>query len=631
MYLLNTMEYIYRTNLFFFLVAFGIALVLAGRVWPLRNRPHGRIFILLMAVLSGWFLLVFIQGASLYPAIKIASLKLSYLFSGGASVLWIIFIIVFIEKEKILNKDIVIISSIVPFITNILVWTNNAHRLMWKSIEIDSGYFPPFILENFGTWYWVNMAYDAFIVFLGIVALIVYLHYKGLYQSRNKLLLYCGLIVLMGHLLYVVRLKFFEYLNPIPVTFALAGIVLFIAIIRYRLFDFMPIAYMEIFRNINTGIIVLNVNDIILDANPYIERITGKKVKEMLDRPLIEIFPELKLGGAELFSKNGETKNLRERQELLVEETHFQRCFEVSISPIFNPKPIGKLVIFHDVTDRKKAEEEALARLRLQVEIETLEKANELLEEKVKERTKQLEEALNIAEKANRAKSEFLASMSHELRTPLTAIIGFSQVLQEEYFGKLNDKQQDYVKDIIDSGMHLLSLINDILDISRIEAGQISLNLEKVEVENLVQECVELFSEQANRKSITLKAVFEGVHDIKVALDSRRIKQVIFNLLANAIKFTHAGGEVKVEVKRNMSEIMVSVTDTGIGIEMEEQKKIFEPFYQVKNSLSGKTPGTGLGLSICKNIIEQHKGKVWVESEGLNKGSRFIFTVPIEI
>jgi PAS domain S-box-containing protein len=277
-----------------------------------------------------------------------------------------------------------------------------------------------------------------------------------------------------------------------------------------------------------------------------------------------------------------------------------------------------------EVTQLKQADIELT---RLYEETKSL---NLQLEARVKERTKQLEEAVTAAKVASQAKSEFLASMSHELRTPLTAIIGFSQVLQEQYLGNLNEKQAEYVSDIVDSGKHLLALINDILDLSKVEAGKMELDISSVKIKDLLQNSLVMIKEKALAHSISLETqTAEDIEGLEIMADERKLKQVMFNLLSNAVKFTPDGGAIKVEGRREGEELIISVSDTGVGISSQEQKRIFEEFYQVSGGVKDKTPGTGLGLSLTKGIVEMHGGRIWVESEGLGKGSRFTFTLPI--
>ncbi len=229
-------------------------------------------------------------------------------------------------------------------------------------------------------------------------------------------------------------------------------------------------------------------------------------------------------------------------------------------------------------------------------------------------------------EAASRHKSEFLANMSHELRTPLNAVIGFSEVLSERMFGDLNEKQEEYLKDIQASGQHLLSLINDILDLSKIEAGKMELELSDCDLPMTIDNALMLIRERAARRSIALNtAVDERLGQIRA--DERKIRQVLLNLLSNAIKFTPEGGRIDVHAVPRDGMVEVSVTDTGVGIAPEDQEAVFEEFRQVGTS-DKKVEGTGLGLALSRKFIELHGGKIWVESQ-VGEGSTFTFTVPV--
>jgi signal transduction histidine kinase len=228
-------------------------------------------------------------------------------------------------------------------------------------------------------------------------------------------------------------------------------------------------------------------------------------------------------------------------------------------------------------------------------------------------------------EAASRHKSEFLANMSHELRTPLNAIIGFSQVLREEMFGEVNEKQAEYLDDIISSGNHLLALINDILDLSKVEAGQVELEVAPFSLREALERGVVMVRERATKDAVRVALATDPEVDV-VEGDERRIRQVIFNLLSNAVKFTPAGGAVDVSAVRADGEVRVSVTDSGPGIAPEDQDRIFEAFQQTDAGIEQRE-GTGLGLAVSKRLIEFHGGRIWVEST-LGNGSTFVFTLP---
>ncbi len=275
-----------------------------------------------------------------------------------------------------------------------------------------------------------------------------------------------------------------------------------------------------------------------------------------------------------------------------------------------------------------------------------LERLNQALVAEVAERTRaqeRLGEATIAAEVANRAKSEFLAGMSHELRTPLGAILGFSELLAERRFGDLNAKQEEYVRDIMASGQHLLSLINDILDLSKVEAGKMELELSAVPIAPLVEGSLVMVKEKCLKHGITLAAdIHPSVAGIVATADERRLKQILFNLLSNAAKFTPVGGAITIGARLSdggaapgppdadsTATLEISVADTGIGVAPEHQEKIFGAFVQVPGSAPHKTPGTGLGLALAKRMVELYGGRIWVESEGAGQGSTFRFTLPL--
>jgi signal transduction histidine kinase len=228
-------------------------------------------------------------------------------------------------------------------------------------------------------------------------------------------------------------------------------------------------------------------------------------------------------------------------------------------------------------------------------------------------------------ETASQHKSEFLANMSHELRTPLNAIIGFSEVLDDRMFGELNDKQAEYVRVILTSGRHLLSLINDILDLSKVEAGRMELDLGTFNLRGALENALTLVRERAMRHGLTLDLTVEEALEDLVA-DERKFKQVLLNLLSNAVKFTPEGGRIDVRALAANGTVEVSVTDTGVGIAPEDQEAIFEEFRQVGHA-ERKREGTGLGLALARKFVELHGGRLWVKSE-IGRGSTFTFSLP---
>jgi signal transduction histidine kinase len=238
----------------------------------------------------------------------------------------------------------------------------------------------------------------------------------------------------------------------------------------------------------------------------------------------------------------------------------------------------------------------------------------------------EIEDKSRQLEAASQHKSEFLANMSHELRTPLNAIIGFSEVLAARMFGAVNAKQAEYLQDILESGQHLLSLINDILDLSKIEAGRMELEAADFDLPSAIDNALILVRERASRHGIALASTVDERLGL-IRGDERKVKQVLLNLLSNALKFTPEGGRIDVRAALREGRAEVSVADTGVGIAPEDQEAVFEEFRQV-GTADKKVEGTGLGLALSRKFVELHGGRIWVESEP-GRGSTFTFTLPV--
>jgi signal transduction histidine kinase/DNA-binding response OmpR family regulator len=304
-------------------------------------------------------------------------------------------------------------------------------------------------------------------------------------------------------------------------------------------------------------------------------------------------------------------------------------------------RPVRTFGTVQDITERKQAEQ--------------ILSLNEELERQVRERTAELEQARFQAEAANRAKSDFLANMSHELRTPLNSVIGFSEILLDNLYGQLNDKQHEYVTNIEGSGRHLLGLINDILDLSKVESGKMELEPCRFPLRQLLEGSMIMLREKALKHGIEMVLQVEPQADRVIEADERKLKQILFNLLSNAVKFTPNGGSVQVSARMiqgtrgedrednenileprtslleppssNLDFIEIAVADTGIGIRAEDLGKLFTPFQQLESGYTRRYDGTGLGLALTKRLVELHGGEIRVESE-LGKGSRFSFVIP---
>ena len=340
-------------------------------------------------------------------------------------------------------------------------------------------------------------------------------------------------------------------------------------------------------------IFVIDLDGKFLDVNPEACRVAGYSSEDILKKRISDFILPSRVDNYEVtFHKlqtegklSGEFPFINKTQDLFYLELHAVQI------------PGNKfLAICMDITERKKAEDEMLR-------------------------------AKIIAENANRTKNEFLANMSHELRTPLNSVIGFSDMLLGGAGGELSEKQLRYLTNISNSGKHLLSIINEILDISRIESGEMTINKQKILLGEVYEEIHSILKQLADNKSIDFQMPLES-EETYVYADKVKLKQIFYNLVTNAIKFTEKGGSVLIDSTIDDKFVHISVIDNGIGIDSEGMKRLFNPFVQLDSSESRKYEGTGLGLALSKELVNLHGGDIWAESEP-GKGSTFTFTIPV--
>ena len=374
--------------------------------------------------------------------------------------------------------------------------------------------------------------------------------------------------------------------------------------------------------SIGDAVIATDIMGKITFMNPVAEALTGWNRRDAIHRPIRSVFniineqtrqnaenPVEKVLGSGLIAG-------RMGNAILICPDGREVPVDHSGAPIKTEdgRITGVVLVFRDITERKVAEE-------------VVRNYSLSLEETVKKRTAELEAAKERAESADRLKSAFLATMSHELRTPLNSIIGFSGIMLQEKAGALNQEQKKQLGIVQNSGRHLLSLINDILDLSRIEAGQLAIDYEYFDFQEVVVNVKEMVEPSAISKGLSFN--ISGVHEIgEIRSDKQRIKQILLNLVNNAIKFTEAGS-ISIRCRRNNNFVTIEIADTGIGIKKENIDKLFNPFIRIESDLTRKYEGSGLGLSICRKLLEKLHGEITVNSE-YGAGSAFTITFPVE-
>jgi PAS domain S-box-containing protein len=368
--------------------------------------------------------------------------------------------------------------------------------------------------------------------------------------------------------------------------------------------------FRELIENAPDAILQVDSTGAIVIANRTAEMMFGYSREELMFKSIDMLVPEANrgrhAGHREAFAAAGVTRPMGQGLNLYARRKNgTQFPVEISLSPIRMESSINVTAVIRDVTERKEIEQR----------VRTLQESY----------MTELEARHKEAERLNQLKSEFMASVSHELRTPLHTIIGFAELLEEEAEGPLNEKQRRFLHHIHSDSEHLLGLINDVLDLSRIEAGGLNLRTESLSLEAVISETVNSIRPYADSRSVSLRASKDL--DLHVMADPMRFRQILSNLLSNGVKFTPAGGEVWIDASADESFVTITVSDTGVGIPVEECVRIFDKFYQVGSTPIGVREGTGLGLAICRQLVEMHGGKIWVDSQP-QQGSHFHFTLP---
>ncbi len=368
--------------------------------------------------------------------------------------------------------------------------------------------------------------------------------------------------------------------------------------------------FRELIEHAPDAILQIDTTGKIIVANMTAESMFGYTRDELLGSSVDLLVPEASRaahpGHRKAFAAAGVTRPMGQGLDLRARRKDGTEVpVEISLSPVKTNQGIYTTAAIRDVTERK----------RIEAQVRLLEKGY----------LQELETRKQEAERLNRLKSEFLASISHELRTPLHTIIGFSELLAEESEGPLNEEQRRFLGHIHRDSEHLLALINDVLDFSRIEAGGLDLHAEVLPLSEVISDAASAIRPSADVKGISM--ITDADSQVWILADRLRLRQVLYNLLSNAVKFTPGGGTISLGVAPAEEHfVCITVSDTGIGIADEERAQIFDKFYQVGVTTGGVREGTGLGLAICKQLVEMHGGRIWVESEP-GRGSRFHFTL----
>lgn len=602
-----------------------VAITLVFLAWQRIREPGAQAFMVAMAGVALWSFAYAFEVMNGTLAGKLPWHSLIYMASSILPAFWLLFLLQQEERPKWRMRLWMGLLMIEPVVYSFLTWTNDVilpwldapHHLLWHKIEVNYSAALPYLKIDRAIGFYLHTAYTYLLVVASMMIVM------RLLKRESSTLSYWQVISLVAGIFapIVANAAHLFQINPIPLNltpFALItmGIAVGWFAFRFELWDIIPAAHNAIFEHMHDGVIIINQKNLVIDLNPAALQLLSVAQEQVRRQSVAAIFPHW--------------QTLTELQLLLQERgpiapTAFElqwpdvtpRYIELWVSDLRDRRDRinGRLLTLRDVTKRREMEQ-------------ALVDERALLAQRVAERTADLSEANAQLERAARLKDEFMANMSHELRTPLNTILGLSEALQEQVYGTVTLRQKRALTNIEESGRHLLSLINDVLDVSKIEAGKLQVELSPVAVDSLCHSALNFIKQSVAKKQQELVLELDPI--VKVIYgDERRLKQILVNLLSNAVKFTPNSGRIGLRVQGNPDEefIQFTVWDTGVGIAAEDMGRLFEPFVQLDSRLARQYEGTGLGLALVYRMTKLHGGSISVES-AFGKGSRFTVSLP---
>ena len=573
-----------------------LSLWLAYAIW-IRRPGTGIVSLVTLAIgLAIWSIGDAMQLVVIPINLKIVSFHLSYLGISIAPAAWFVFMLEYIGKEKWVTKRLVTILSIEPILLQLFLLTNPLHNQLLSNVDVMQTEGLWVLDYSWETLFWIHVIYSYLLLLVSAILLI-----RASIRSPQ---LFHGQMTWLGVSVFSPWITNFIYLfgySPLPDYVDITPFAFIITVIasawglyRYQLMDIVPIARDVIVDNLDDGILVLDDMNRIVDVNKSVLKLIGRTSAEVIGQPITEFV----VNQEELLEKFSDIPQTDTEITFVVDGEN--RDFRLRISSIYNQQKqaTGRIVLIHDIT--------------------TLKEAN-----------RALQEANDAILETTRLKSQFLATMSHELRTPLNAIMGYTELQLSGMVGELSEIQYQYGERILSNSQHLLGLINDILDLSKIEAGRMTLNKEIIDLAPWASEIVEQNIVLADAKGLNFISQIDSNLPESFIGDSMRLRQIIVNLLSNAIKFTKTG-EVCLSFNRTSNDTWsIVVKDTGIGIAPHKLETIFDEFRQVDDSATREYGGTGLGLAIVRKLAMTMGGNIRVEST-LGEGSTFTVLLPIQ-
>jgi PAS domain S-box-containing protein len=619
-----------------------LSVLVAYIIWRRRHAPGAASLAILMGALALWTLAYALSLTGTTLAGQLFWANVAFFGIVVVPTSWLTFALAYSGRVERITPHLPLLL-IMPLATLAAVWTNEWHGLFRTTVfQVSTGAFV--VLEaRLGPLFWVHTTYSYVLLLIGTFLLLRNVFRMSPAYRRQAGWLLIGLAApWAGNFLYLSGLSPFPYLDLTPFAIAISGIALTWDLLRFGLFELVPIAHSTVFQNIAGGVIVLDAQSRIVDINPAALAFVRSGSQHVIGQSVGSAFTQQ----ADLIERYRDVNQVQE--ELVLDPGPHERAYDLRISPIYdrNGRLSGRVIVLYDITERRRAAAE-LQRQNEALTILAHENAQlyDAVQQELAER-KQTEVSLSLAkeaaEVANRAKGRFLGNMSHELRTPLTAILGYTTLLEVEarqqgYQAILGDVQRIQI-----AGQHLLALISDVLDLTRIEAEKLELHLEWFVIADLVQQVVATIEPLIEKNGNTL-AVECSPESGTMYADQNRVCQILLNLLGNAAKFTehgrialHVGLESPTPAEGaaliHGTSVCVSfeISDTGIGMSQEELRRVFDEFAQIDDSPSRKYGGSGLGLAISNRLCQLMGGTIRVTSEP-GKGSTFTITLPAQV
>jgi PAS domain S-box-containing protein len=565
-----------------------VSAALAGYIWQRRNRDGATALFALICAVTLWATCYAMQMASADLSRKLLWLYIQFIGVVSVPALWLSFSLYYTGRGAWLRTRPYLLA-IFPALTLLALWTNEYHHFFWHAIYLVETNDHNFLKTASNTGFWLHVGYSYILLLAGTHVLLRELaRTSGQFRSPLVAAIISVLAPWIGNALSIFDLSPFPYLDLTPFAFTITGLALGWGLFRFQFLDLVPIAHEIVVEKMRDGIIVLDPQHRIIDLNPTAIAIFGQPQPVAIGSPIIDLSPEL----ANLLAMTG-------TGDFTTEFHQYGRSYELRASVIERDgsHKRGLLIGLRDISHRLQIERE-LRRLKDQ------------------------------AEEANAAKSRFLAQMNHELRNPLTGVIGYAEILQQEILGELNEDQRSFVDNLLDSGRHMLEIINDSLDLARIEAGRMTFHLELFSVRESIEETERIVRPLVEKSENTLQISYQNA-PAELYADKVKVRQCLLNLLSNAAKFTHKG-RIELQVSGGDDTIRFAVRDTGIGMSPEQVAQIFNAYTQAEDSTSNRYGGTGLGLSITQQFTELMGGSIRVESE-LGMGSTFTLELPLHV